>query len=395
VTQSSWSVVLDVWVALAWIVAAAWAWKASEVWVGLPKVPDLLAAEWDEAPATGPSLTVIVPALNEAKDVGDCLNSLLTQEYAPIRILAVNDRSTDATGAVMDSIAALHPGRIEVLHIKELPDGWLGKTHAMALAASMSESDFLLFTDADVFFRPDALRRSMAYAVASKADHLVTMPTLVIKRWDEAALLSFFQVGAMWASRPWKVADPKAKRDAIGVGAFNLMRRDAYVRAGGFEALRMEIIEDLGMARRIKSLGMRQRIVYGLGLVSVHWAPGALGVVKTVTKNIFSAFRFRVSLLFGACIWIFFFYVLPVIVITPRLAVPALITAGAIAATYVATRRQSGISAWNALLAPFAALLMIYTLLHSMLTTLRQGGVVWRGTFYPLAELKKHVAPFP
>jgi glycosyltransferase involved in cell wall biosynthesis len=390
-----WTVALRVWVAQAWIVAAAWVWKAVEVSRGLPKVPNLLAAEWDRAAVAGPSLTVIVPALNEAGDIGACLRSLLVQEYTPLKILAVNDRSTDATGAVMDSIAALHPDRIEVLHIESLPDGWLGKTHAMALAARSSESEYLLFTDADILFRSDALRRSMAYAVASEADHMVTMPTLIIKRWDEAALLSFFQVGAMWASRPWKVADPKSKRDAIGVGAFNLMRRDAYEQVGGFEALRMEIIEDLGMARRIKNAGMRQRVAFGLGLVRVYWAPGAFGVVRTVTKNIFSAFRFRVPLLFAACLWIFFFYVLPFAAVVPKLAVPGIITFGAIVFTYVATQRQSGISPWNALLAPFAALLMIYTLLRSMLTTLRQGGVLWRGTFYPLGELKKHVAPFP
>jgi hypothetical protein len=388
-----WNLVLRVWVVQAWVVGLLWAWKAIEAALGLPKVPDLLDAGWDAAPASGPALTVIVPALNEAENVAACLESLLKQEYTSLEILAVDDRSTDGTGAIMDSFAARYPDRLKVLHITDLPVGWLGKTHAMAVAARESTSEYLLFTDADIVFSPDALRRSMAYAVASQADHLVTLPTLVLKRWDEAALLSFFQVCAMWASRPWKVADPKATRDAVGVGAFNLLRRDAYEKVGGFEALRMEIIEDLGIARRVKRAGLRQRVAFGRGLVNVHWAPGALGVVGVLTKNIFSAFRFQIPLLLFACGWLVAFCVLPVVVIVPGLLLPAILTAVSLVFLYVGLGKHSGISAWNAVLAPFAALLLIYALLRSMVTTLRQGGVVWRGTFYPLAELKRHVAP--
>jgi glycosyltransferase involved in cell wall biosynthesis len=388
-----WHLVLRIWMVQAWAVAALWVWKAVDAAQGIPRVPDLLNAEWDASPTLGPTLTVIVPALNEAGNIGACLESLLAQEYASLQILAVDDRSTDGTGAIMDSFAERYPDRLRVAHIADLPAGWLGKTHAMAVAARASDSEYLLFTDADILFSPDALRRSIAYAVASEADHLVTLPTLLLKRWDEAALLSFFQVCAMWASRPWKVADPKAKRDAVGVGAFNLMRRDAYEQVGRFEALRMEIVEDLGIARRVKRAGLRQRVVFGRGLVKVHWAPGALGVVEVLTKNIFSAFQFRIPLLLFACGWLLAFCVLPVAVIVPGLLFPSILTALAVASLYVGLGRHSGISAWNAALAPFAALLLIYALLRSMVTTLRQGGVVWRGTFYPLTELKKHVAP--
>jgi hypothetical protein len=388
-----WNLVLRVWFVQAWIVAVLWAWKAIEAARGLPTVPDLLDADWDVSSAQGPTLTVIVPALDEAENIVACLSSLLAQDYTSLRIVAVNDRSTDETGAIMDSFAARYPDLLKVLHIADLPAGWLGKTHAMALAAGESESEYLLFTDADILFSSDALRRSMSYAVASQADHLVTLPTLVLKRWDEAALLSFFQVCAMWASRPWKVADPKAKRDAVGVGAFNLIRRDAYEKVGGFEALRMEIIEDLGIARRVKRAGLRQRVAFGKGLVNVHWAPGALGVVGVLTKNIFSAFRFQIPLLLFACGWLLAFCVLPVVVIAPGMLLPSLLTAVSVVSLYLGLGKHSGISAWNAALAPFAALLLIYALLRSMVTTLRQGGVVWRGTFYPLAELKRHVAP--
>jgi glycosyltransferase involved in cell wall biosynthesis len=401
-----WHWTLRLWLLQAWAVALLWVWRAAELAMGLPSVPDLLTSEYDAAPPAGPSLTVVVPALNEEAHIAACLESLLAQEYQSLRIIAVNDRSTDGTGAVMKTLAAKHPDRLRVLHVTKLPEGWLGKTHAMALAATESRADsgagqgseYLLFTDADVVFRPDALRRTMAFVVASSADHMVTAPTLVLKRWDESALLGLFQVCALWASRPWRVPDPKAKRDAVGVGAFNLLRRSAYEQVGGFEALRLEIVEDLGMARRIKRAGLAQRIAFGRDLVRVHWAAGALGIVEVLTKNMFSAFGFRIPLLLGACWWLIAFCVLPAVGLAaafwlPGLILPGLIAMVEVAVAYRTIGRHSGISAWFAVLSPFAALLLIYTLLRSMVTTLRRGGVSWRGTFYSLAELRRHAAP--
>ena len=378
------------------MVALLWLSRSLAAWRGMPSIPNLLLPEHDLTPPGEPSLTVIVPACNEEADLPACLHSLLAQDYPHLRILAVNDRSTDQTGAVLE---ALHDPRLEALHITHLPPGWLGKTHAMARAAghalaSERPPDFLLFTDADVLFRPDALRRALAHAVLTQADHLVLPPTTIIRRWDEAALLGFFQIFGLWAARPWRIANPRA-RDAIGIGAFNLIRTAAYQRVGGFEALRMEIIEDLGLARRVKAAGLRQRIVFGRGLVRIHWASGTRGLVNVMTKNIFSGFRFHPSLLLVACGWLALFNVLPFAAVWFwPLTIPAAATIGAMALGYGLMSRPSGISPWNVLLAPFAGSAYIYALLRSMVVTLAQGGVVWRGTFYPLAELRKNAAPF-
>ena len=380
---------LGVW--QAWIVAALWVWRGLGALFGLPKVPDLLRQEYDSAPLSGPSLVVVVPALNEGANVGACLKSLLAQDYEALEIVAVDDRSTDGTRAIMDELAATDPKRMRVIHVKELPEGWLGKTHAMALAARSTASEYILFTDADVIFKPDALRRSMAFAVQGHADHLVTVPTLDIRRWDEAALLGFLQVCGLWAARPWKVVDAKAKRDAVGIGAFNLLRRSAYEQVGGFAALRMSVVEDLTLARRIRKAGLAQRIAFGRGLVTVHWASGATGLVKGVMKNMFSAFHFRIALVLAACAWVAGFCVLPWIgFAVPGVRIPAVITVVVMAAVYRAMGRSSGISAWYVLLSPPAALLMIYAMVQSMVTTLRQGGIVWRGTFYELEELRRN-----
>jgi hypothetical protein len=201
-------------------------------------------------------------------------------------------------------------------------------------------------------------------------------------------------VFALWAARPWKVSDPKALGDAIGIGAFNMLRATAYERVGGFEALRMEIVEDLGLARRVKLAGLAQRFVYARDLVNVHWARGADGIVKVITKNMFAMFRFRVGLVLTGCAWLTLFCVLPFAAVWWwAFAAPAGLAIAAMFLMYRLVGARWGLSAWNALLAPFAASLLIYALLRSTAVTLAQGGVVWRGTFYSLAELRRHATP--
>jgi hypothetical protein len=379
---------------VAWLIALAWLSKVIAAAFGLPRVPNLLLPQYNISPAGSPSITVIVPARNEAADIAATLQSLLAQDYPNLQIIAVDDRSTDQTGAIMDSIAAEHPENLRSLHVTELPPGWLGKTHAMALAARQAPTDYLLFTDADVLFHPTAIRLSLANAVATNADHFVTFPTTTIKRWDEAAILGFFQIFSLWAARPWRVANPKAKRDAIGVGAFNLLRRSAYIEIGGYESLRMEIVEDLGVARRIKRAGLAQRMAFGHGLVRVHWASGVTGLVSVMTKNFFSAFGFSIWLVLLGCLWLLAFCVAPAVgLFFAPTRIAAICTLAAVAYTYRLMSPRSGISTWNVLFFPCSALVLAFSLLRSMLITLKQGGVIWRGTFYSLAELRKNAAP--
>jgi glycosyltransferase involved in cell wall biosynthesis len=379
---------------IGWLIALAWIARAAGAVRGIPTVPNLIEPKHDLSPSGSPSITVVVPARNEGANVRACLESLLAQDYERLKIIAVDDRSDDDTGAIMDSLAC---PRLEVLHIKELPAHWLGKTHAMALAAdhaiARQAPDFLLFTDADILFREDALHRALAQAVASKADHMVLAPTIIIRRWDEAALISFFQVLGMMAARPWKVADPKA-RDAIGFGAFNMIRASAYRQVGGFEALRMEVVEDMGLGRRVKLAGLAQRFVFGRGLVSVHWASGVNGIINVMTKNIFSVFGFRIILLLLAAAGLTLSCVMPFVAVwSAPFTLPAACVIVAMLILYFQFGPHCGLSGWNALFAPFAAALFIYALLRSMTMTLLQGGVIWRGTFYSLAELREHATP--
>ncbi len=377
----------------AWLIALAWLWKFFGAARGLPRIPNLRAERFNRTPEGNPPITVIVPARNEAENIAATLESLLAQDY-PVQIIAVDDRSSDRTGAIADALAAQHPNRLTTLHVTELPEGWLGKPHAMALAArhafAVHRPDYLLFTDADVLFHREAIRRSLAQAIATGADHFVTFPTPLVKSSGEGMMLGFLQVMGLWVTRPWRAANPKAIHDAIGIGAFCLVRPEAYRQIGGFESLRIEILEDVNFARAIKQSGLRQRIAIAPGMVSLHWAAGAMGIVRVMTKNLFAVFRFRLWLMLLAAIGIKLLTLLPfVFLVFHATRLPAVLTLAAIAGLYILSARHSRISPWYAILFPAGAVMFLLSLLRSTVATLRQGGVIWRGTFYPLTELRK------
>jgi GT2 family glycosyltransferase len=378
----------------AWFIALLWCWKAITAAFGLRRVPNLIEPRYDLHPAGNPSLTVIVPARNEAEKVAACLQSLLDQQYPNLRIVAVNDRSTDSTGAIMDALALQHPGKLTVLHITGLPVGWLGKTNAMALAADYAISahhpDYLLFTDADILFHPDAIRLALAQAVVTQADHFILLPTAVIKSAGEGMLISYLQIMGLWAVRTWRVPDPKALRDAVGVGAFNLLRTPVYHQLGGFEALRMEIVEDLALGSRVKQRGLRQRIATGPGLVRVHWHSGISGIINGMMKNLFAICRYNPAIVLLSCLWITAFCIAPAIFLAlSQTRTPAILALASVVFLYVLSSRQSRVSPVYAILFPISATLIAYSILRSTITTLKHGGVTWRGTFYPLADLRK------
>ena len=383
---------------LAWLIALAWIWKATFATLGLRRVPDLNSPAFDRTPAANPALTVIVPARNEEAAVSACIESLLAQDYPNLRILAVDDRSDDQTPSILGDLASTHPDKLSVFTIAELPPGWLGKTHAMAFAArhaiTVQQPHWFLFTDADILFHPEAIRRSLVAAEFTRSEHFVTLPTPIVKSVGEGMLLGFFQVMSFWAVRLWRVPDPRFKRDSVGIGAFALIRSSAYQEIGGFEALRLEILEDLAFGQRVKRAGLRQGVGIAPGLVSVHWATGALGLVDVLTKNLFALFRFYISLLLAACATILLIGVGPMLAFAlPATRLPALLALLAIASIYRLSYRVSGNPRWSFFLFPFAAVLLTYSLLRSMVVTLRQGGVIWRGTFYPLSDLRKNTNP--
>jgi glycosyltransferase involved in cell wall biosynthesis len=387
-------------VAIAWLIALAWVYKFAETAIGFPRVPDLNLPEYDATPTGEPKVVAIVPARNEGQGIAACLQSLLGQDYANLQVIAINDRSTDETGARMDEIARGSGNGLRVLHVKELPSGWLGKTHAMAIAAREAMenlgAEYLLFTDGDVRFAPSAIRRSLARAQAVGADHFVLMPTMLARTASEGAVLSYLQTMSLWAMRPWRVSDPRAVRDAIGVGAFNLVCVPAYRQIGGFDATPMEVLEDLYLGRRIKWAGLRQAVAIAPGMVEVHWAEGARGIARNLTKNILAVFRFRPLLLLAAAGCVALFSAGPLVfAVLPATRLAGCVALLAAAGLYWISSRINRIPAAYFVFLPLAAVLVVYAMLRSMIVTVRDGGIEWRGTSYDLATLRRHMVRPP
>src|SRR6185437_5244633 len=226
------------------------------------------------------------------------------------------------------------------------------------------------------------LRRAVVFATSSEADHFVLYPTLILHGWKEQMLIAFFQSVSVLAGRPWKIPDPKAKRDFIGVGAFNMIRRPVYEALGGYAALRMEVLEDMRLGYQVKSEGYAQRVAFGKDLIRIRWAESARGMLENLTKNLFAAFRFRTVLVLGACIGMALMALTPFVTLTFSGAArwAGIVTLLLLLLLNLRYWKQTNISPIYLLLFPVATLLFLWTLLRSMLLALKRGGVLWRGT---------------
>jgi len=384
------------------LLGVLWLSRLVAVARNMHKIPELTGPEYEAAPvdASGrvPRVSIVVPARNEAEAIETALLSLLQLDYPDYEVIAVDDRSEDATGAILDRLREawrkrgeeLHH-RLNVLHIRELPPGWLGKTHAMWQAGKQATGDWILFTDADVVFRADALQRAVVYAEREPADHVVLFPTMVMESPGERMMIAFFQSQFVFARRPWKAADAKS-RDAVGVGAFNLIRRSVYERIGTYERVRLEVLDDMRLGELAKQEGFRQRVAFGRGLLRLRWVFGAMGMVRNLAKNGFAILKFNAWFAALAICGVLLVNVSP---LAGALLAPGWTRAGYIVALatlvliYAGMSWHSDISPAYVVLHPLGAILFCYALARSTVLTLRYGGVAWRGTLYPLAELRK------
>lgn len=365
------------------------------------EIEDISTPEWDRSDTAPPKLSIIVPARDEGANIEPALRSMLALDYPDFEVIAVDDRSSDETGRVMDRIAeetipqfrnsAVPQSILRVIHISDLPPGWLGKPHAMWLAAQQATGDWLLFTDGDVQFRADALRRAISYAEARSIDHLMVFPTHDLRSVGERMMVAAFNILFLFGHRPWKVHDPKA-RDFLGFGMFNLIRRRAYEALGTFKALRMEVIEDMKLGKLVKDHGFRQQVVYGPGLVRLRWFQGTLGCVRALRKNMFASMNYSWLKASGFAFCIFIAMIFPFLgaVLAPGWARAGFVVALlAIIAAYIGQSRRSSISPIYFCLHPISSALLIWAMFLSMAHVIRHGGVVWRGTRYSLDELRK------
>lgn len=340
---------------------------------------------------TAPSVSVVIAARDEERNLEEALRSVLSQRYPRLEVVVVDDRSTDRTGEILDAMARRHP-HLRVVHLTHLPAGWLGKNHALTRGAEQASGEWLLFTDADVVMEPSTLARAVEYASREGVDHLTLAPDLTMP----GPLLDLFggTFGLLFAfaMKPWKARDPASRR-YVGVGAFNLVRAAAYRRVGGHAPIALRPDDDIKLGKLLKRSGCSQDVVLGREMVSVEWYRTLREVVLGLEKNTFAALGYSVTAVLAASLSLLLFAVWPfaALLVTSGAALRVYAaTALLIVLLYAASTRGSGTRALLAPGFPLAVVLFVFILLRSTLVTLRNGGIRWRGTFYPLSLLRSN-----
>jgi len=376
-------------VLLALLGAGYWlysAWNAFRV-VRSVKVLEKLSPE---EPARWPRLTLVIPARNEARDLETALESRLREDYPDLELVVVNDRSTDATGEILDRVAA-RDRRVTPIHVRELPPGWLGKLHAMQRGLERATGDWVLFSDADVHFQPGTLRRVVAHAEAQKLDHVAAVPSV----WRGGALLdpaiTFFLRTVLISFRAWAAEDPRS-HSAAGCGAFNLVRRAAYERTPGFEWLKMEVADDMGLGQMLKAYGGRGTFLNGRRLIHMRFYESVRHMAVNVEKaGGIGAMPPPLTIALAAGVGLaelspFIAAVLP----QPPWALAVALSSAALAlAVSVVMNRWMAQAVGPALLFPLGVVLNCGMLIRAAVLALIRGGIPWRGTFYRLDELRR------
>lgn len=371
-----------------------WAELALEWWLAARVGQDL--ADLPE-PSLDVNLTVIVPARNEEKYIQQALGSLLEALPGGGEVILVNDRSTDDTGRIARRLAG-EDARLKVIEISEVPEGWLGKTHAMQVGYGVSTGDFILFTDADVIFKPGCLGRAVGFCLQEGIDHLVATPLMITKGFWERVFVLFFSILLMSRFRIWRAALPRSRFYA-GIGAFNLVRREAYERAGTHLSIKREVVDDLLLGRLIKRSGGKQQVVSGERCLQVRWHEGLRGLIEGLEKNAFAGFDYSpVRTVFG-CIALILITSLPGLLPILYMTVPHSGISGFSAAAgmgvwvsfallYVLTSRATGTNRLYFLTFPVGSVLLVWTIIRSMVLYYVHGGVKWRGTVYKSPKSK-------
>jgi glycosyltransferase involved in cell wall biosynthesis len=243
--------------------------------------------EREEVPTPGhwPRLSVIIPACNEAARLESAVKTLVAQDYSELEIILVDDRSSDRTGAIIDRFAK-SDARIHALHIDRLPDGWLGKVHALHCGVGKASGEWLLFTDSDVHFAPATLRRALAYVLQFQADHLALIPRTIQKGiWLDVAVQTFGLLFLL-AIRAAGV-NQLGSKSYVGIGAFNLVKADTFRRTPGFEWLRLEPGDDVGLGMMVKQTGGVSRLALAHKHLTVEWYPAVRAMFRGLEKNLF------------------------------------------------------------------------------------------------------------
>lgn len=341
------------------------------------------------SPAEPKRVSIIVAARNEERKIRAALHSLLHLDYPDYELIVLNDRSEDRTGEILAALAAAD-SRLRVIHIDELPKEWLGKNHALWVGSSSATGDYLLFTDADIVMEPTVVSRAVNALERHHLDHLTATPSMQMP----TPLLGIFGVAFMVIfalfTRPWKARDPRSSCH-IGIGAFNLVRRDVYREVGGHEKIRLRPDDDIKLGKIIKPLGFRQEVVYAPEFLGVEWYGSTGEAIRGLEKNAFSGTDYNIPLVLCGVIAQLAINIWPFLALLVTSGVTLVLNLAVIALSlliHLDCARFHHAKRSYALGYPLGGALFAWILIRTMVLNLLQGGISWRGTFYSLKMLK-------
>jgi len=343
-----------------------------------------------DVPVKWPSLSVIVPACNEEADIEQAASSLVSQDYPHLQVILVNDRSTDNTGRIIDRLANDN-AYVTAIHINSLPEGWLGKVHALEQGMKQATGDWILITDADINFSNNILKNTIAYVLKNKIDHLALMPGIVKKNfWLQVAIQSFGLLFLL-STRATSV-NKEGSKNIIGVGAFNLVKRDTFRKTPGFSWLKMETVDDMGVGLMMNNAGGQSHFAIADKALRLSWYESVSAMFRGLEKNLFGAGPgYNPFKLVSQVVIIWCLLAAPFVTFAiDDLALNILL--GSVVVLYILFSvffvREKQLETLRLLLFPLGLFLTTLMMLWAGFKCMKNGGIKWRGTHYTIKQLK-------
>jgi len=339
-------------------------------------------------------VSIVLAGRDEGRRLEETVRRLFAQRDLDAQIVFVDDRSRDNTPEVAARLATEFP-TFETMRVEALPPGWLGKTHACHVGSLRAKHPWILFCDADCHMSDDLVARAIAVAERERADHVALFPGIDASgAVTRASVVAWAQYLILYA--PAAQINRDRGRKAMGVGAFNLLRTASYRAIGGHEPLRMEVLDDVKLGVMVRRAGLRQRVYSALHELEAEWAGNLWQMIKNLEKNWFAGVEYRVGFAVVLILALLAFWggAVTAPLWAPRwgwLALAGVCSTAIPGAIYV---KRSGWSLWTALLVPLCHVAFPIAGINSTWKTLRQGGVRWRDTFYPLAELRAGIVRY-
>ena len=337
-------------------------------------------------PKSMPLVSVIIPARNEAGNIALAVSGLLAQDYPNLEVLVVDDQSEDGTAQVALEAAQGDP-RLRLLQGQELPAGWLGKNWACHQAALQARGEALIFTDADVRWKPGAVAALLAVMEKEEVDLLAVWPWQITQTWGErlvVPMMTFTVLSYLPELAVRKMPQPSL---AAATGQCLAFRREAYERSGGHETVRGSVLDDMGLAWNIKRGGMRMGQALACGLIETRMYDGWAAVRAGFAKNILAGHGGKPLLLLASAVFHWTLFLLPWLwlaigLLTPDMPAGWAVWPGAALLLALGVRALTAVAAGNrlldALLLPVSTILMTIIAGQALIWR-RRGSATWKG----------------